>query len=60
MSCFYFYAGRFSLMKKYKSVKDFALPLSVILGTGLYSFPGMADPCTSVTDGDGKRHLTCT
>ena len=47
-------------MKKYKSVKRFALPVSIILGSGLYSLPGIADPCTSVTDGDGKKHLTCT
>ncbi|WP_432692451.1 autotransporter outer membrane beta-barrel domain-containing protein [Morganella morganii] len=46
-------------MKKYKSVKRFALPVSIILGSGLYSLPGMADPCTSVTDGDGQKHLTC-
>lgn len=47
-------------MKKYKSVKRFALPVSIILGSGLYSLPGIADPCTSVTDGDGQKHLTCT
>lgn len=46
-------------MKKYKSVKRLALPVSIILGSGLYSLPGMADPCTSVTDSDGQKHLTC-